>query len=112
FSSELVATLPEFIPTGIAWSPDGRLFILQKNGIIRIVKNGVLLSTPFLDFSYKTNSREDFGMLGIAFHPDFTNNGYVYLAYVYEPSGNTNASGKKVSRVSRVKADPLNPDVA
>jgi glucose/arabinose dehydrogenase len=112
FSTELVASLGSLVPSGIAWSPDGRLFVLQKKGVVRIVKNGALLPAPFLDFSGKTNSRDDLGLLGIAFHPDFTNNGWVYLAYVYEPSGDTLAPGQKVSRVSRVTANPLNPDVA
>jgi glucose/arabinose dehydrogenase/fibronectin type 3 domain-containing protein len=112
FSTELVGSLGSAVPTVIAWSPDGRMFIAQKDGIIRIVKDGALLTTPFLDFSHKTNRRGDLGLRGIAFHPDFTNNGWVYLAYVYEPTGNPEAPGKKVSRVSRVTADPLNRDIA
>src|SRR3954470_16932857 len=48
FNTELVATVPAFSPVGLAWAPDGRLFIWQKNGIVRIVKNGTLLPTPFL----------------------------------------------------------------
>ena len=71
------------------------LFVLQKNGIVRIVKNGALLPAPFLDFSGKTNSRDDRGMLGMAFHPDFTNNGWVYLAYIYEPSGNRSRPARR-----------------
>src|SRR5262245_47052377 len=51
FVSELVVTAPALSTSGMAWAPDGRMFIWQKNGIVRVFKNGSLLSTPFLDFS-------------------------------------------------------------
>ncbi|MFZ1391216.1 MAG: hypothetical protein WAS23_06480, partial [Dokdonella sp.] len=47
----------------------GRIFIVQKNGLIRIVKNGVALGTPFLTVPVTTNSES--GLLGLAFHPNF-----------------------------------------
>src|SRR5262245_37074291 len=81
FTSEAVATLSPFSVVGLAWAPDGRLFIWQKNGVVRIVKNGVLLPTPFLDFSARVNTFDDRGMWGLAFHPDFVNNGFIYLSY-------------------------------
>src|SRR5258706_12141332 len=43
FVSELVTTLPAFTPVGAAWAPDGRMFIWQKNGTIRILRDGALL---------------------------------------------------------------------
>ena len=112
FGTDVVASLPQFTPTGIDWSPDGRMFILQKHGVIRVVRDGVLLPTPFLDISHKVNVTTDSGLLGIAFHPDFSNNGFVYLAYVFEQGGNPNDDGPKISRIVRVRADPANPDVA
>ena len=55
-------------PVGIAWAPDGRMFIWQKNGIVRVLEpDGTLLPTPFLDFSSKVNTYNDNGMLGLAF---------------------------------------------
>ena len=51
FVSEVVATLPPFTVVGLAWAPDGRLFVWQKNGVVRIIKQGVLLPTPFIDLS-------------------------------------------------------------
>ena len=112
FGTDVIASLPQFTPTGIDWSPDGRMFILQKHGVIRVVRDGVLLPTPFLDISHKVNVTTDSGLLGIAFHPDFSNNGFVYLAYVFEQGGNPNDDGPKISRIVRVRADPANPDVA
>src|SRR5262245_14149678 len=49
FSTEVVATVSPFTLVGLDFAPDGRLFVWQKNGVIRIIKNGVLLPTPFLD---------------------------------------------------------------
>src|SRR3954467_1195211 len=78
FASELVTTLPPYGPVGVTWAPDGRMFIWTKNGIVRIYKNGALLSTPFLDFSAKINTYNDNGMLGLAFDPNFANSNYIY----------------------------------
>jgi len=43
FTSELVATLSPYSLVGLAWAPDGRLFVWQKNGVVRVIKQGVLL---------------------------------------------------------------------
>ena len=112
FASELVATVAPFTLVGMAWAPDGRLFVWQKNGVVRVIKQGVLLPTPFLDFSAKVNTFDDRGMWGLAFHPDFANNGFVYLTYVFEEGSDPNDSNPKTARFTRVTADPANPDVA
>ena len=62
----------------------------QKNGVVRIIKNGQLLPTPFIDLSAKVNTFDDRGIWGLAFDPDFANNGYVYLSYTYENAGDPN----------------------
>jgi PKD repeat protein len=111
FASELVATLPTYGPVGAAWAPDGRMFVWQKNGIVRVVKNGSLLATPFLDFSAKVNTFNDNGMLGMAFDPDFANTGYIFLTYIYEPTGDPNSTASRMGRLVRVKASSANPDV-
>ena len=101
-------------PTSFDWSPDGsRMYIAQKAGVVRIAVNGVLSATPFIDISDEVNSGGDRGMLGIAVHPDFVNNPYVYLAFTYDPpeaaSGTGLAARDKVgnrpSRLIRVTAD-------
>jgi glucose/arabinose dehydrogenase len=112
FSSELVVALPSFQPVGIAWAPDGTMFIWQRNGVVRIFHDGVLHPTPFIDISDRVNTYNDRGLLGLALDPGFAQNGYVYLAYTYDPSGNPNDSGPKTARISRVTADPANRDVA
>ena len=95
------------LPTAFAFAPDGRIFIAQKGGAVRIVKNGSLLSTPFYTVS-PVNTYGDRGLLGIAIDPNFSTNHYIYLSYTYDvkPSDNT---GPKTNQVIRVTA---NGDVA
>ncbi len=112
FTSEVVTTLPPFLPVGVTWASDGRMFIWQRNGVIRIYKNGQLLATPFLDISANVNGFDDRGMLGLALHPNFLANGYVYVSYIREDGGNPNDSSPKVARLSRFTVDPQNTDVA
>ena len=64
-------------PTAMAFAPDGRLFVTEQDGSVRVVKGGVLGSTPFL--TLKVDSRGERGLLGIAFHPDFASNRFVYV---------------------------------
>lgn len=63
----------------------GRLFIIDQIGLIRIVENGVLLPTPFLDIRpvmVTLNAGfDERGLLGLAFHPDYTNNGRFFIRY-------------------------------
>jgi glucose/arabinose dehydrogenase len=67
--------------------PDGddRIFIVEQPGRVRILQNGELLDEPFLDIRSKiVDLNADFderGLLGLAFHPDFANNGKFYVAY-------------------------------
>ena len=79
-----MTTLAPFTVVGQRFAPDGRLFIWQKNGVVRVIKQGVLLPTPFIDLSSKVNTFDDRGMWGLAFHPDFASNGYVYMSYPLE----------------------------
>ena len=90
FGTETVATLSPFSLSGMVFAPDGRLFVWQKNGIVRVIKDGQLLSTPFIDLSSKVNTYDDRGMWGLAFDPQFSANGYVYLSYTFENAGNPN----------------------
>jgi glucose/arabinose dehydrogenase len=67
-------------PSGFEIAPDGRIFILERSGRIKIVKNGQLLPTPFADL--RSEDTGDRGLIGIAFDPDFgVSNHYVYLYY-------------------------------
>jgi glucose/arabinose dehydrogenase/PKD repeat protein len=89
-------------PTAIAWAPDGRMFIAQKSGKVRVVTAaGQLLSAPLVDISSHVATVEDRGLLGIAVDSNFAANPYVYLLYTYEPDP-TQPDGPKTSRLTRV----------
>ena len=60
-------------------APDGRIFVCQQGGSLRVIKNGVLLSTPFVTLSVDPNGER--GLLGIAFDPNFATNNFIYLYY-------------------------------
>lgn len=66
-------------PTDLAIAPDGRIFITEKGGTVRIVENGVLLPQPF--YTVQTQVPNERGLDGIILDPDFDSNGYVYLYY-------------------------------
>jgi glucose/arabinose dehydrogenase len=66
-------------PTAMAVAPDGRIFVCQQGGQLRVIKNGVLLTTPFLTVTVdRTGER---GLLGVALDPAFATNGFVYVYY-------------------------------
>ena len=58
-------------PTAFAFLPDGRVLVATKSGIVRVIKNGALLPTPFIDLQSKVNDYWDRGLLGIAVDPAF-----------------------------------------
>ncbi len=86
-------------PTVMAFAPDGRIFIAQQTGQLRIIKNGVLLAQPFISLS--VNSSGERGLLGIAFDPAFASNNFIYLYYTLPSAVN--------NRISRFTA---NGDIA
>ena len=106
FVEDVVASNLPFA-TGIAFAPDGRMFITLKGGVVRVYQNGALLPTPFLDITSQVSNSNDRGLLGIAIHPDFPHTPYVYLLFTWNPPGFSNiAVGARVSRLIRVEADP------
>jgi glucose/arabinose dehydrogenase len=66
-------------PTAMAIAPDGRLFVCEQGGRLRVIKNGALLSTPFVTLT--VNASGERGLLGVAFDPAFQLNQYVYVYY-------------------------------
>jgi glucose/arabinose dehydrogenase len=87
-------------PTAMQFAPDGRLFVCEQGGRLRVIKNGALLSTPFLTVTVSSSGER--GLLGVAFDPNFAVNQYVYVYY-------TATSPTIHNRVSRFTA---NGDVA
>lgn len=79
-----------------------RLFVLEQAGRIRILRDGAVLGTPFLDIVAKVGSGGERGLLGLAFHPGYAQNGRFFVNYT-DRSGDTHISELRVSS---------NPDVA
>src|SRR3989475_2934755 len=93
-------------PTYVTAPPldPNRLFIVERPGRVRLVKNGALQTTPFLDIVSKVESGGgEQGLFSVAFHPDFETNGFFYVNYTSKPSG-TIADGDTV--VERYHASP------
>jgi glucose/arabinose dehydrogenase len=66
-------------PTAMALAPDGRIFVCQQGGALRVIKNGVLLATPFLTVTVDSSGER--GLLGVAFDPNFVSNQLIYVYY-------------------------------
>ena len=77
-SSPLLVTAP---------AGDGRLFIVERPGRIRIVKNGTLLATPFIDIAALVGTAGEGGLLSMAFDPAYATNGFFYVDFT-DRSGN------------------------
>jgi len=86
--------------TAFATAPDGRLFVAQQGGQLRVVKNGQMLATPFVTLPVDANGER--GLIGVALHPDFATTPWVYVHY-------TSTEGGSHNRISRFMA---NGDVA
>jgi glucose/arabinose dehydrogenase len=83
-------------PTAMEFAPDGRLFVCQQEGQVRVIKNGVLLSAPFMTLT--TDPSGERGLLGLAFDPNFSTDHFIYFYY-------TVASAPLHNRVSRFTAN-------
>ncbi len=105
-SEQVVGNLSQV--TAVSFAPDGRIFLAQRNGIV-LVWDGALLSQPFIDLTAQVCDCGDRALLGLAVHPQFPAQPYIYLLYTYDPPGVTptdNSVGARVSRLIRVEADP------
>jgi len=83
---------------------DARLFIVEKTGRVKILRDGSVLGTPFLDLSGQVSGGSEQGLLSIAFHPDFASNGRFYVDYT-DRAGDTQIVELRVSG-DRDRADP------
>jgi hypothetical protein len=82
----------------------GRLFVVEKRGRIRVVRNGVLLPTPMLAIEDLVLTGDERGLLGLAFHPRFATTRTIYVNYTRDPDGAT--------VIARYTVPPETPDVA
>jgi glucose/arabinose dehydrogenase len=79
-------------PTTFDFAPDGRIFVAQQDGALRVIKNGSLLPTVAIDLNVISDG--ECGLIGVAVHPQFASNNYIYLYY-------TVAAPTKRNKISR-----------
>ncbi len=99
-------------PMDVAWAPDGRMFVIQKDGRLLVVPPGSTRAVQVDDFSLMVNGQLDRGLLGLAVDADFATNQYVYLLFTYDIDppgpGESESSGEMVSQLLRLRINPLN----
>ena len=83
----------------------GRLFVVERGGLIKVVEDGVTLFPPFLDLTGEvTTAGSEQGLLGLAFHPEYASNGFFYVDYTRASDG--------VTVVARYEVSPADPNLA
>ncbi len=92
-------------PTALVHAPGdfGRVFVTEKDGRVRVVRDGVLLPTPFLDIDPLISSFGERGLIGIAFSPQYDDDGWFFVHYS-DNNGDTT--------IARYSVSATNPDVA
>jgi hypothetical protein len=101
FVTGLAAPLFMTAPPG-----DARLFVVERAGRVRLIKNGVLQPTPVLDISSRVFTQGEGGLLSLAFDPSFANNGTFFVHFI-DPGA---ATGRVA--IERFQISSANPDVA
>lgn len=93
-------------PVNVKHAGDDRLFVVEREGVIKILNSdGTTNSTPFLDINSRViNNGGEQGLLALAFHPNYTTNGFFYLNYI------NNSGDTVISRFSRATANTADPN--
>ena len=68
------------VPWSIAFAPDGRIFVTERPGRLRVITNGKLVAEPLFTFPQVSSGSEE-GLMGLALHPDFAKNHLLYVSY-------------------------------
>jgi glucose/arabinose dehydrogenase len=98
--------------TAITHAGDGssRLFVTRQTGQVVILEGGAVLPTPFLDISGLVTCCGERGLLSVAFHPRYAENGFFYVDYI-DVAGNTVVARYSVSAGNPDRADPASAHV-
>jgi glucose/arabinose dehydrogenase len=87
------------VPWALAWAPDGRLFLTERGGQIRVLEHGTLQAEPVATLPASRGTSEG-GLMGLALAPDFAASGALYVYYTYDAPG-----GGVRNRVSRLRVE-------
>ena len=102
-------------PLGLEQPNDGsgNFFVVEQAGKIRIIQNGTLSTTPFLDITAKVTSGGETGLLGLAFHPSYQANGKFYVNYTRTLAGQLQTVIAQYTRSagSTILADPASESI-
>jgi glucose/arabinose dehydrogenase/PKD repeat protein len=101
FQDSLLANVGS--PTGLAFTPDGRLLVTTQTGKLRVIQNGALLANAALDLTARICANSERGVLSVAVDPNFSVNRFIYLFYTLNKSGGcpTSSVTNPINRVSR-----------
>lgn len=107
----LTLKLDPFVPSGLT-NPvfltqpqnDGRVFVVEQAGTIRVVKDGVLQATPFLDIRTRVLSGGERGLLSVAFHPQYATNHFFFVYFTTQTNGDL-----RIERFTATTADAADP---
>jgi glucose/arabinose dehydrogenase len=110
---QLVSGLSDPVDFQIPRDGTTRLFVVEQGGTIRIIQNGVLLPDPFLNISGIITSGGELGLLGLAFHPSYAQNGRFFVNYTRTKSGQLQSvvAEYHVSAGDPNKADPNGTEI-
>jgi len=114
-SREAFPALTFTSPVDMQHAGDGsnRLFVVEQQGVIKVFENSSSVSTSaiFLDIKSKVTSGGERGLLGLAFHPDYENNGYFFVNYTQGNPLKTIIARYKANQPSGNLADPVSETV-
>ena len=96
------------VPWDIEWGPDDHIWATERRGTVVRIDPSSGLTTTVLDIRNKVSAVQESGLLGLAIHPDFDNNPYVYLAYVY---GNAYPSWERLVRYTWDGSQLVNEEI-
>ena len=101
------------LPTTVTHAGDLRLFITQQTGRIAVLQAGAtsINATPFLDVTNLISCCDERGLLGLAFHPHYHDNGFFYIDYTRASDGATVIARYKVSANDINRADPASAQI-
>lgn len=88
-------------PTTMSFAPDGRLFLCEKHGLLRVIDGQKMLSEPALDITSKVDAWNERGLLSVCFDPDFARNGWIYVYYTHHRGTDKKDRNSSNNRVSR-----------
>jgi glucose/arabinose dehydrogenase/PKD repeat protein len=96
---------------GLTFDPNGRMYVWERGGRVWTVENGVKSAAPLLDLRHEVGGWRDYGMLGLALHPNFLQNGHLYVSYVVDhhhlahfgtPNYNVNSNEYFTATIGRI----------